>query len=481
MRDKSGGFSLGQGIDAPAKKVFSSRRVVLVLTGFWAVQVLISAAAQIYIAALYGTGVALDSYLVGIAIPNTAFLVLGSGLGVAVIGFFNETRIRSGESAALGKITVLCGWTVLVSAVLSGVLVVAAADVVDLIGPGLSEQARFAAGRVLRLTAYTVPFLAVSTIVQGLLQANQKYYICSVGAILQVGLLPIFLLLGGSRTPETLGWGFTAGAIIGCGVLIVSALRAGLLLPGRLSRPDWGSLVRIGLPLMCAGLLTHFVWVFERYLASQNGPGAISALGYAQRLVNLLAGGLTFGLSTVLVPLLSRRLSDRQYESAVRVNRKALSWVLPLSIGVIGLVLVLATPIVRIILQRGHFTGASTEMTSLAFRMYSGVLLNYLVGAVVIRGAMAAKKGRLMVLASVVLVAVYLTLTPRLQKSLGFGGVPLGASVAFSTSLLVYVVGLARGRSYLFRPEGWTGDGAKSEMVVGQVPKNLTSDPGQTE
>jgi putative peptidoglycan lipid II flippase len=449
--DKSDSYKIVLGIDAPTKKVFSSRRVVVVLTGFWAVQVVVSAAAQIYIAALYGTGVALDSYLVGIAIPSTAFLVLGSGLGVAIIGFFNEVRVRSGEAAALGKITALCIWTVLASALIAGALVVTAREVVGLIGPGLSEQARFAAGRVLRLTACTVPFLAVSTIVQGLLQANHKYYICSLSAILQVGLVPIFLLLGAERTPETLGWGFTAGAILGCSVMIAAALRSGLLSPGQLSGSDWKSMARIGLPLMCAGLLTHFVWVFERYLASHNGPGAISALSYAQRLVNLVAGGLTFGLSTVLVPLLSRRLSDREYESAARLNRKAFFWVLPVSVGAIGLVLLLATPAVRIVLQRGRFTGASTEMTSLAVRMYWGVLLNYLVGAVVIRAAMAAQEGQLMIVSSVVLAGMYALITPQLQRSLGFRGVPLGASIAFTTSLLVYVAGFTRKGGHLFR------------------------------
>lgn len=434
-------------------KTFELRHTVIILSALWLFQVLASSFVQIYIAARYGTGLALDVYLVGITIPNTLFMVLSSGFGIATVTYFHETCAQKGQEVALTKVTGFCLWTLAGTSLVSVLLVAAAKPLIAWLVPDFSLPMMEQTAGVLRITAPFLPFLAVFTVLQGFLQANHRFYSSSIAGIAQVSLVPIFLLFGSPATPEVLALGFNLSAAAACMILIVVAWKSGLMHLGKLVSQDFKRIMMISLPLMSAGIFTHLLWLSERHFAAHLGPGTISTLSYAQRGINLVSGALSFGLTTVLLPSLSQWLESGQHERAGLFNKKVLSLLLIPTVLCGAVLFFTGEFFIRVLLQRGEFTAHSTEMTAMAVKMYLGVLFCNIIGAVIIRNAIAAKEGVLIFFASAFLLAIYLIITPVLIAKYGFIGLPLSASIAFIASLIVYAMGMIKKHPYLYLQE----------------------------
>jgi putative peptidoglycan lipid II flippase len=98
----------------------------------------------------------------------------------------------------------------------------------------------------------------------------------------------------------------------------------------------------------------------------------------------------------------------------------------PASVGLF----VLAHPIVRIILERGRFTGTDTAATAAALQFYSLGLLAYSVVRIVSPIFFALGRSRTPVTVSIITVLVNAGLNLMLVRVLGFRGLALGTSIA---------------------------------------------------
>ena len=426
------------------------KRTVFFVSALWFLQMILSALVQVYIAARYGTKLALDIYLVGITIPNTLFMIWSSAFGIATISYFHETRARHNENIAIENITGFVGWVLVATLIASFFLMLSARQIVIWLIPSFTLDAIEKAIEVLNRTAPSLPFLAISTILQGLLQANNHYYSSSISSIVQVSLSPIFLVFGWPSTPESLAWGFDVSAIMSSILLIASTWKFGLLRYKQLYIKDISRMISISLPLSSAGILTHLLWVAERHFASAYGPGAISALSYAQRGNNVIYGALGFGISTVLFPVISQWIEAGQSGRAGRLNKKVLIFTLIPTLFCLTIIYIFGETFVHLILERGAFNTSSTKLTAISFKMYIGVLFCQIVGSIIIRNAVAVKAKRLIFFSSIVLLTSYYILTPLLTQILGFEGIPLSASIAFSLSLIIYFTVLLRKHPYLY-------------------------------
>jgi putative peptidoglycan lipid II flippase len=430
------------------KESLNFRKSALVLTGFWFLQMAASGVVQIFIASQYGTASSLDIYLAGVTIPTTIFMVFSSGVGITTIIFFNELRVQKGQLVACEQLTSAAVVSGFVGLVIMSALMTQG-GFLRYVTPGLTNDQLQAAVSVLRVTSMAIPVLSALTVVQGLLQANHRFGIFSLAALLQVLLLPSFVFLKGP-TPQALAWGFNLGAWISFVLVVGAAMRAGLLRFHSISHKHLGRLFVLALPLTLAAFLTHLVWVSERHFASLFGAGGISALSYSQRIVNLLGGALTYGLSTVLLPTVSRRIEEAQFADAGRLNRKVLL-VLALPTVIIAIAMILLSrPLVQLLFERGAFTPISTTLTATSLTMYCGLLMSNVIGAVVMKNLFAAKEGWLNVSMSLFMLLAFLLLARPMIAVFGFAGLPLTTSIAFTLGLLLAAVTMAIKHPHLF-------------------------------
>jgi peptidoglycan biosynthesis protein MviN/MurJ (putative lipid II flippase) len=103
---------------------------------------MVSFAAQAVIAAYFGTTAMLDSYLVGVTLPTTIYMIISTALGPAAIVYFTLVKAREGDTAAFQSIS---GLLILLggSGIAMWILLFTGADrLVPWLAPGLSGFAQ---------------------------------------------------------------------------------------------------------------------------------------------------------------------------------------------------------------------------------------------------------------------------------------------------------------------------------------------------
>jgi putative peptidoglycan lipid II flippase len=123
-------------------------------------------------------------------------------------------------------------------------------------------------------------------------------------------------------------------------------------------------------PLLLSSIFFFFGTIIDKSLASSIGPGAVSAQGYAMRIYNLPITIWATQIAEVSLPFLVEYFQINLQTAKIFVEEnleKIIFITLPASVGLY----VLASPIVKIIYERGAFTPADTLLVGKTLASYS--------------------------------------------------------------------------------------------------------------
>ncbi|AFM13280.1 murein biosynthesis integral membrane protein MurJ [Turneriella parva] len=214
-----------------------------------------------------------------------------------------------------------------------------------------------------------------------------------------------------------------------------------------------GALKALGsmmLPAVFAASMQEVGQLIDVYLAtslSDRVPEAISALTYSHRLIQLPIGVFGVAVATASLPQLSKIYqTDATGETfsgslaySVRLN---FFFLLP---AVAGL-MVFSEPIVRVIFQRGAFTGRSTEVTALALMCYAPGILAYSLQKLFTISLYARMNTHTPAIITAVALVMNFALSLFLMQSMLHGGLAAGSAIAAWCGVLIYIVVLLRGK-----------------------------------
>jgi putative peptidoglycan lipid II flippase len=188
------------------------------------------------------------------------------------------------------------------------------------------------------------------------------------------------------------------------------------------------------------GLAATQVNVFvNTVLATGEGTGAVSWLNYAFRLMYLPIGLFGVSIATATLPTVSRHAAQGDEAAARRTIADGLSLMLMLNVpATVGLV-VLATPIVRVIFERAAFSAADTVATAIAVQFYALGLVGYSIVRIASPVFYALGQNRTPVIVSGITVLANALLNVALVRVMGYRGLALGTSIAalFNATLLM--------------------------------------------
>ncbi|HET8701090.1 MAG TPA: lipid II flippase MurJ, partial [Nitrococcus sp.] len=179
-----------------------------------------------------------------------------------------------------------------------------------------------------------------------------------------LSILVAVLLTGGI---EPLVWGTLAGFILQALFLYMPLAQR-----GEAERPlfafhsDHWRVFFAGLGVMLVGqALMSLVSLLDQFFAARLGAGALSTLGYTNRILSLILGLGAVAVGRALLPVLSRAHA----EGRDSINRIASHWAALLFVAGLGVTVIgvwLAPVVVKLLFQRGQFTAEdSVRVTEL--------------------------------------------------------------------------------------------------------------------
>ncbi len=403
---------------------------------------------QVLITRAFGTDAALDAFYAASRLPEILFsLIAGGALASAFIptftGYLENKQSAGAWQLASSVANLVAVALTLVSALawffapqlVSGVLV-----------PQFDPAQQALTVELLRIQLLTPVIFGLSGLLMGVLNAHQRFFLPALApSMLWLGIILSTFIFVPSMGIHGLAWGAVLGAVLHLGVQLPALLRLrpsysptlGLRLPGvrqvgRLMAPRLLGVAVVQLNFlvntivasgMAAGSLAAITVGFSVMLMPQQAIGQAIAIAALPTFSALFARGDIAGLRNALVSAL----------------RGILFLALPATIGLI----LLRTPIVAVLFQRGNFGPDDTQLVAWALLWYAAGLVGHSIVEIASRAFYALQDTRTPVLVGVGAMGlnVVLSLTlPGLFARAGLmphGGLALANSAATFIEMLV--------------------------------------------
>ncbi len=329
---------------------------------------------EMIVAAYYGAGAVTDAYLTATLVIMLILNITGGrSLGTVFIPVYYEVCAKGAGKRAerfTGTVLTLAFTISLLTAVLCFIF---APLLVGAIVPGLPFQTRELAVCFTRLLVAGIPLLAISGLLSSLLNVHNNFSVqAAQGIPLNMAVMG-FIFFSGAGVVTGLVAGTLAGYLAQVLVTLQALKKRQVRIFTRVDYREPG-LTRVGrllLPVMAGGVVTQLNPVINRILASRLPEGTISALSYADRIIQMPLGVLVTAIIVVSYPAMSRAFTrERSADMIEMVN----SWsgVMLFVIAPIALALAfLNYPIVQVIFERGAFSSEATGATAGALLFYS--------------------------------------------------------------------------------------------------------------
>ena len=349
-------------------------------------------------AAMFGAGKLLDAYNAAFQIPNLLRDLFAEGaLSTAFTALFTRTWDKEGPVPAWRLANLTLSAMVFVVGLVSLAAIAAAPLIVQVTNFGFhSVPGKFElAVNLTRVLFPFILFVSLAAAVMGMLNARFVFGVpASASTVFNIvsvtaGVAFAFVFDDHARAtwPHPV---FTDKALYGVcvGVLLGGVAQLGMQLPSlwrlgfrfrwelALSDPRLKELWALMWPSVIAGAAVQVNVLVNGMFASEIDGGR-SWLNCAFRLMQFPIGLFGVSLATVTLPAVARRFAQDDMGAFGRTVRASMRLTLFLSVpAAVGLG-VMASPIIALIYQHGHFSAHDTAMTALALQAYAIGLAGY--------------------------------------------------------------------------------------------------------
>ncbi|MFQ5343581.1 MAG: murein biosynthesis integral membrane protein MurJ, partial [Anaerolineae bacterium] len=395
---------------------------------------LLGLAREMVIARQFGTSLELAAYLAAFRVPDFIFyLIAGGALGSAFIPTFTEYLTVGTEEEAWQLASAVFNLLALVLTTAAIVAAILAPLLARLIVPGFDPAAQALTARLMRLMLIAPVVFGISGLAMGVLHSHQHFLVPALApALYNLAIILAALLLGPSMGVRALAVGVVAGALLHLLVQLPMVAHVGARYTPLLGlgHPGVREVARLMGPRILGLAAVQVNFVVNTILASGLGAAALPALNYAWLLMMLPQGVFAMALATVAFPTFSE-LAARNDAAGLRQTlsatlRTVLYLTVPASVGL----LVLRTPVIEVLLQRGAFTQASTDAVAFALQFYALGLFAHATVEIVARAFYALHDTRTPVAIGLGAMLVNVLLSLALIRRLSFGGLALANTLA---------------------------------------------------
>jgi putative peptidoglycan lipid II flippase len=324
------------------------------------------------IAGLLGTGAVADAFLVAFQFVNVVRRLLTEGaLNAALVPAWLRLRETDGTIAAAAFAGRVLG--TLSTALLAATLLIALVMpvIITALAPGFAGRDTLAlAVNDARLMLPYLAFAGPSTVLLALASAQGRFVLTAYSPLLfNIALIAAMIALMLARADAgfvALALAATTGiaGLLQLSILVLRRHGEAVATPLRISfDAEMRGFFARAVPGMVASAAPQLLMVAGAIIASSS-PSAVSWLYFANRLIELPLGIVGVAMGTVLIPELTRAVRGSDGEAIRQAESRAFELAAGLALPAMLGLIVLSTPIVRLLFEHGAFTSADTDATS---------------------------------------------------------------------------------------------------------------------
>jgi putative peptidoglycan lipid II flippase len=427
------------------------------------------------ITAKFGQSDLTDAYIVSFQIPDLLFyLIAGGALSSAFIPVFTEYLHTDREDDAWHVFSVV---VTVMSAIVLVFIAFAwffAVPLVHLVAPDIPEANVPLVAQMSRVIVPAQYAFFIGGIMLGTLYARNVFSVPGLAPnIYNIGIIVGALVVSNVVVPGVVGmsWGALVGAFVGnifIPLLVIRKLGVRFKLSFDTKHEGVRKVFRLMLPVVLGLSLPGVFVIIIRYFASSYPVGVVSALDFANRLMQAPLGVFGQALALAAFPALSQFYAQKRMDMFGDQLSRSLRTVVFLTVPIAVLFVVVPLPIVQAMYQRGSFTLEDAQRTAPALQMFGIGVAAWCVQPLLMRAYFSVQKTWPPVLMGTVTTALFVGASYLLIRGgQGYATLALAASGAALFLAVVMLVAVNRGVCKI--DLGGVGTTALKSLLAGGV------------
>ncbi len=395
-------------------------------------------AREIFISNLFGSGSIADSVNVAFKLPNLFRRIFAEGaLASVFVPIFNNKLAESQTIAEnfASKVFWLLTMTLIIVILIMQYFM---PELMMIMAPGFQNNIdKFNLTILLcRITMPYLLFISMAAFLGGMLNSVGRFASFAFAPVI-LNLAVIFGTLGLKEymsDATAISYSIIFGGLLQVVFMIISIRRADLhirVAPNAAFAldKDINKLLKMMVPATISSGAAQINIFISQSIASFI-PGAVSILSYAERIYQFPLSIIGIAFGTVLLPKLSKLYKTGDVEQIDKTQNDAIKFSLFLSLPCAFSIMVLASPIIELIYQRGAFTGDDTIKTAAALAAFAVGLPAFILAKIFtpIFYANCDTKTPMKITLQALLVNTLLNVF--LMQFIGHVGIALGSSIA---------------------------------------------------
>jgi putative peptidoglycan lipid II flippase len=448
-------------------RIARNTAIFSIATGFSRVAGLVR---EIAFAAYFGTSAAASAFTIAFLVPSfIANLFANAVLSAAFVPVFTDLLQKGHRREALRLASTLFWLLLIVLGAITALFVLAAGLIMPLFTGGFSSSTVSLTVGLSQVLFPVILLLGLTGLLVGILQSYDHFTIPAIApAVWNIVIIVLLVALYPHFHGQDKIYAFAVGVLVATAVQLLMALVALGRIDFRLQMHlDWHDPqvaqvfvlmlpVAIGLGIVNLDQVINSVF---GTLVSEHAPRAIEN---AFRVYMLPQGVFSVAVATVLFPTLSRMASRRNVRGMRRAVGTGMRQINLMLIPSAVFMMVLATPIVRLLFERGKFNAESTHQVSTALFWFAFSLPFGGLNLLLTRTFFAVQRPWIPTRLAAVNIVADIVVSIALYKPLGIAGLVIGTLVAnaLMTALQVHRLRL-----------GFNGrmEGAQTTMITARV------------
>jgi len=398
---------------------------------------------EIVISNYFGASVETDAFFVAFMIPNLLRSLLGEGgLNSAFIPIFTEYLTKFNKKRAEYLASNVMNILIIVLIIIIVIGIWTAPLLIKIIALGFKNNP-YKFELAVNLTRTIFPYIglvAIASLFMSILNSYENFFIPALSpGMLNLAIIFIVFLFSKNYGIYSLALGVILGGI-GQGIIQIPQLLKNKFEYKLIIDFKEEGLFRIFnllLPVILGLGITQINVVVDRTIASTLIDGSISALYYANRLVQFPLGAFGIAISTAVFPTLSKFASNdnlTDYKNSFLFSMRLLLYTtIPSTFGLI----VLRNDIIRFIYEHGLFDERATIMTANALLYYSLGLFAYAGVKLITMAFYALKDSKSPVKIGIIVVIINIILDLIFVRSLAHSGLALATSISAVINVII--------------------------------------------
>jgi len=400
---------------------------------------------DIVIAAFFGAGRMTDAFWVAFRIPTTLSRLLGEGaLTASFIPVFTEYLHKKTKEEALDLAYNTFTFLSMILTAVTILGIVFSPFIISVIGYGfVSDPAQFALAVFLNRLMFPYVFtISLGALCMGILNSFRRFASPALSPVIwNIAIIAAALGLRSffAEPITALAVGVLVGGVLQLCLQWPFLRKCGIRLKFRFNfrHPGLKQIVMLMIPAMLGAGITTINVLVGSTLASMLPGGSVTYLFYADRVMELPLGVFAVAIGTAVLPSFSQHTATGNMQELKSSISFALRLMLFLTIPSTFALMVLNTPIITVLFQRGAFDSRAAVYTGQALFFYGMGLWAFSVVRVLVQPFYALQDSKWPMRAGIIAFVVNLIFSLALMYPMKHKGLALANSLAAIANVLV--------------------------------------------